>query len=124
MTKQTNSYPSNHLRRHRDSIFPDSHFLKWPENRICVRDMRCFIAITVAMGIVKEEALEVYQSMDLLTATPFFGQVMRSDLWLNILSFFHLADKANYIPNGQTVYEPEFKLEGRKELGFTSLSTA
>ena len=110
MTNETNSYASNHLRRHRDSISPDSHFLKWPENRICVRDMRCFIAITVAMGIVKEEVLEDSRSTDLVTVMPFFGQVMRRDLWLNILLFFHLANNANYVLNGQPGYEPEFKL--------------
>ena len=73
-------------------------------------DMKAFLAMIVAMGLVNQEYLQDYWSTDEVLSTPFFSQIMPRDKFLNILTFFHLCDNDRYVPRGQEGYNPEQKL--------------
>ena len=87
-----------------------SRYNKWPQEGVSVEDMKCFLALTVAMGLVVQEDIADYWSTDPLLRTPFFSEVMTRDYFLNILSFLHLANNDTYIRRGQDGYEPTQKL--------------
>ena len=108
MTTETNRYASQYLQSH--DVSDHSRFNKWPSNGITVSDMKCFLALTVSMGLTHQEDLQDYWSCDPVLSTPFYPSVMSRDHFLNILAFFHLSDNAQYIPRGEDGYNPLHKL--------------
>lgn len=65
-----------------------------------VADMKCFMVLVVAMGLVVQEELEDYWTTDPVLQTPFFSHVMSRDTFLNILAFLHLCDNTQYVLQG------------------------
>ena len=108
LTVETNRYATQYLAAH--ALPPHSRYHKWPPAGVSVDDMKCFIAVITAMGLVQQEDLQDYWSLDDVIQTPFFPATMSRDFFLNILSFFHLADNHNFIPRGQEGYNPLHKL--------------
>ena len=109
MTEQTNKYVRDFLAAIGE-LPPRSRFRQWLANGITIGEMKCFIAVTIVMGLVRKDAIEDYWSTDAAISTPFFQNVMPRDKFGNIMSFFHLADNALYMPHGQPGYDPEKKL--------------
>ena len=72
--------------------------------------MRRFIAFTVGIGLTHQEDLSDYWSKDEVIAIPFYASVMPRDRFLNILTFFHLANNDHYVPRGQDDHNPLYKL--------------
>ena len=105
---ETNRYASSYLSKEELSSF--SRFKSWPKDGITIDDIKAFFALTVAMGVIVQQDLADYWSTDTLLLTPFFGQVMPRDSFLNILSFLHLSDNELYIPKGEVGYDPLKKL--------------
>ena len=69
-----------------------------------------FIAIVIAMSLVRQENLTDYWSNDPVTQTPFFPKNMATDRFLILLSFLHLNDNTKHIPRGAEGHDPLFKL--------------
>ena len=109
MTEQTNKYARDYLAAIGE-LPPCSRFRQWHANGITVGEMKCFIAVTIVMGLVRKDAIEDYWSTDAAISTPFFQNVMPRDKFGIIMSFFHLADNALYVPHGQPGYDLEKKL--------------
>ena len=66
--------------------------LTWPANGITDGEMKCFIAVTIVMGLVHKDTIEDYWSTDAAISTPFFQNVIPRGKFGKIMSFFHLAD--------------------------------
>ena len=73
-------------------------------------DLKAFLAMIIAMGLVNQENIQDYWSTDEVLSTPFFPQIISRDKFKNILTFFHLCNNDNYIPRGQEGYNPVNKL--------------
>ena len=87
MTDETNRYASQYLRA--TTLSPALRFRDWPADGITIDDMKCFLALTVVMGIVVHEDIPSYWSTDCALQKPFFPSVMSRNRFLNILSFFN-----------------------------------
>ena len=89
-------------------MLENSRLAKWEP--ITEADMRRFIALTVAIGLTKQQDLSDYWSTDEIVRIPFYSKVMSRKQFCNILSYFHLANNDNYIPRGQEGHDPLYKL--------------
>lgn len=112
IARQTNKYARETLAylRGRDNLPPNSRFRSWPENGVTSGEIKAFLAMTIAMGLVNQENIQDYWSTDEVLSTPFFPEIMSRDKFMNILTFFHLCDNDNYVPRGQAGYNPVKKL--------------
>ena len=112
MARHTNKYARETIAslRARERLSPNSRFSTWPEDGMTPNDVKAFLAMIVAMGLVNQEYIQDYWSTDEVLSTPFFSQIMSRDKFLNILTFFHLCDNDRYVPRGQEGYNPEQKL--------------
>ncbi|CAH1273848.1 PGBD4 [Branchiostoma lanceolatum] len=99
-TEQTNKYARDYL-----AANP-----KADHKGISEAEMRTFLALNIAMGLVHQEDIGDYWSRDEVMATPFFPSIMRRDRFLLILKFFHLSDNDTYHPRGHPQYNPMHKL--------------
>ena len=108
LAEETNRYASAYLQQ--AELRHCSRLKRWPSAGVSADDMKCFIALTIAMGLTVQEDLGEYWSTDPVVQTPFYPGIMSRDYFMNILSFFHLSDNSNYIPRGQRGYDPLFKL--------------
>ena len=85
--------------------------------------MMKFLALTVYMGLVKQEHIKAYSeywSTDAVLATPFVRSVTSRDDFLQIMTFLHCCDNATYPARNEEGYDL------RKKLGkvFTVLTDA
>ena len=89
---QTNKYARETIKslQRRDRLAQTSRFRSWPENGETSGEIKAFLALVVAMGLVNQEDIRDYWSTDEVLSTPFFSQIMSRDKFMNILSFFHL----------------------------------
>ena len=62
------------------------------------------------MGLTNQQDLSDYWSKNIVINMPFYAKVMPRDRFLNILTMFHLADNAQYIPREQPGHNPLYKL--------------
>ena len=109
---QTNKYARETIEslQRRDRLAQTSRFRSWPENGVTSGEIKAFLALIVAMGLVNQEDIRDYWSTDEVLSTPFFSQIMSRDKFMNILIFFHLSDNDSYVPRGQAGYNPVSKL--------------
>ena len=109
---QTNKYARETIEslQRRDRLAQTSRFRSWPENGVTSGEIKPFLALIVAMGLVNQEDIRYYWSTHEVLSTPFFSQIMSRDKFMNILSFFHLSDNDSYVPRGQVGYNPVSKL--------------
>ena len=83
-------------------------FRKWREtNR---GEILKFLALVLAMGLVKHENLTDFWSRSPVTSTPFWPSNISRDKFLLLMSFFHLADNTFHVPRGAEGHDPLFKL--------------
>ena len=94
INSQTNKYARETIEslRRRDRLAQTSRFRSWPENGETSGEIKAFLALIVAMGLVNQEDIRDYWSTDEVLSTPFFSQIMSRDKFMNFLSFFHLSD--------------------------------
>lgn len=78
--------------------------------------MKAFIAMVIAMGVVKQQDIQDYWSTNEVIRTPFFGQVMARNRFLVIMAFFHLADNGKALPRDHADYTPLQKLGDLQDL--------
>ena len=108
LTEETNRYANEYLQQ--SELRHYSRLKRWPSAGVSCDDLKCFIALTIAMGLTVQEDLGEYWSTDPVVQTPFYPSIMSRDFFMNILSFLHLSDNNNYIPRGERGYNPLFKL--------------
>ncbi|CAH1242242.1 STAT5B [Branchiostoma lanceolatum] len=72
--------------------------------------MKAFLALPIAMGIINQQDIQDYWSLDELHETPFFRSVMPRDRFLLIFKFLHLSDNDDYKPRDHPDYDPFHKL--------------
>ena len=107
MAMETNRYARDYLNCHA-TLRPSSRFRQWED--VSVSDMRAFVALTIAMGLVRQDELDDYWSTDEVVATPFFGSIMSRNQFENIMSFFRLAPDNLCPQRGEDGYNPINKL--------------
>jgi len=73
-----------------------SRFRKWQNT--CASEIKCYIALILAMGIISQSDINEYWSTDAVTSTPFFPATMSRYRFLLITSFLHLANNDDFIP--------------------------
>ena len=112
ISRQTNKYARETIAslRERGRLPLNSRFKTWPEDGVTAGDIKAFLAMIIAMGLVNQENIQDYWSTDEVLSTPFFPQIMSRDKFLNILTFFHLCDNDNYVARGHAGYNPVNKL--------------
>ncbi|XP_069108928.1 piggyBac transposable element-derived protein 4-like [Argopecten irradians] len=109
---ETNRYATQYLQNH-PNLSLHSRLRKWTP--VSVAEMKVFLGMTIAMGLVKQASLHDYWSTDAVISTPFFGKVMPRDRFLAIMSFLHLTetttDNSEAPHRGQEGYSPLQKSE-------------
>lgn len=108
MADQTNIYADQYFRSREAPLLPNSRFNKWTDTN--ANEMKVFIGMVLAMGLVNQADIKEYWTTDPVTSTPFFPSCMPRDRFQLLLSFLHLNDNSNYIPRGQEGHDPLFKL--------------
>ncbi|XP_071129298.1 piggyBac transposable element-derived protein 4-like [Mytilus edulis] len=107
ISEETNRYAKQYLDKN-NNLSRFSRFRKWTNTT--ATEMKRFIAVVFAMGILSQSDVTDYWSKNPVTSTPFFPSTMPRDRFLLMSSFFHLANNDEYVARGQPNYNPLFKL--------------
>ena len=105
--RETNRY-AEHCVQKNPNLSRCSRFRMWVSTTAA--EMKRYLALIFAMGLVSQSDINEYWSTDPVTSTPFFPATMSGDRFLLITSFFHLVNNDSYIPRGQPGHDPLFKL--------------
>jgi len=108
MSTETNRYANDYLTKNTATIRPNSRYKKWKDTT--PEEMKMFVGITIAMGIITQLDTSEYWTTDEVNETPFFRKCMSRDRFWLLLSFFHLADNSKQVRRGQQGHDPVFKL--------------
>lgn len=107
ITEETNRYAAQYLEMHPN--LPDhSRLKKWTPTTD--GEIKAFLGMTIAMGLVRQLNIQDYWSTDPVVSTPFFSSVMSRDRFLSIMSYLHLSDNTSAIPRSEEGYSPLQKL--------------
>ena len=90
MVTETNRYAETRINS--QCLKPFSRLRNWTD--VTVDEMKVFISLTLAMGLVRKPDVSDYYSNEECYETPFFSKMMSRDRFLNILSNLHLVDNA------------------------------
>ena len=77
---------------------------------LCVEEMMAFIALSIAMGMLRLPRLKDYWSTNNILSTPWFPSVMSRDRFLVMLRYLHLVDSSQQKKKGEEGYDPLFKI--------------
>ncbi|CAG2240579.1 VLDLR [Mytilus edulis] len=94
---QTTENPTRHARSN-----------EWSPVRYA--EMRAFIGLVLAMGIVKKSSIESYWEASGISETPNFRDVMSRNRFQAILRYLHCNDNTTAVPRGQPGYDPLHKI--------------
>lgn len=109
LVQETNKYAADFFNSAQgQNIKPQSRFHKWTD--VNIDDMKRFLAMVIAMGMVQHQDIQDYWSKDEMLSTPFFGKTMTKNRFLLILSLFHLNNNDNNVARGQDGHDPIFKV--------------
>ena len=95
---QTNLYTAQERAKN-----PDKHRMAWHE--VDKDEMRTFIALILAMGLVNKPCIHSYWSTDDILQTPFFTNCMSRNRFTKILRYIHFVNNTHLIPRGQDGYD-------------------
>ena len=73
-------------------------------------EMRAFLGLVMAMGIVKKPSIESYWETSGITETEHFRDDMSRNRFQYILRYRHCSDNETAIPRGQAGYDPLHKI--------------
>jgi len=75
-------------------------------------EMRAFIGVMMAMGLLKKPTIESYWNKgdSFLLHSPSFSQVFSRNRFQNILRFLHCNDNTQAAPRGSPEYDPGYKI--------------
>jgi len=108
MAVETNRYADQHIEAKGHTFKPKSRWHKWASTT--TSEMRVFIAMIVAMGLVVQLDVSEYWSTCEIVSTPFFPKCMPRDRFWLLTSSFHLVNNLNYVRRGNRGFDPLFKL--------------
>ena len=103
---ETNRYATNYLEN--TTLSPQSRFQKWVD--VTIPEMKAFMCLHLAMGLVEKPELADYWSTFWLTDTPSFSKVMPRKRFEIVLSFLHFANNTNQVPYGEPGHDKLFKI--------------
>ena len=104
LTTETNRYAHQFFDTDRGKdLGPHSRFHNFQP--ITLNEMKQFIALIIAMGLLQQQDIQDYWSTDVLLQTPIFRSVMPRNRFLVIMSFLHLNDNTTVVPKGQDGYD-------------------
>ncbi|XP_023213010.1 piggyBac transposable element-derived protein 4-like [Centruroides sculpturatus] len=66
-----------------------SKSLQWKETNC--DEVKLFLALLILQGIVKKPDMRLYFTKDKMLATPFFGEIMTRDRFVDLLRFMHFT---------------------------------
>ena len=76
----------------------------------CVEELQAFIAINLAMGLLRLPQIRDYWSRSEVLATPWFRSIMSRDHFLRILRYLHLNDSSKQKKYGEDGFDPLYKV--------------
>ncbi|CAG2200909.1 unnamed protein product [Mytilus edulis] len=94
---QTTENPTRHARSN-----------EW--SPVSYAEMRAFIGLVLAMGIVKKSSIESYWEASGISETPNFRDVMSRNRFQAILRYLHCSNNTTAVPRGQPGYDPLHKI--------------
>ncbi|XP_005091478.1 piggyBac transposable element-derived protein 4-like [Aplysia californica] len=77
---------------------------------VTVKEMWVFFELVIAMGLVVIDDLDEYWSEDEIFSLPLFRSIMKWDRFCLILSFLHVCNNREQVPQGQADQDPLFKI--------------
>ena len=107
LVQQTNIYAESRLNA-AGALSPHSRLRKW--TAVTIDEMKVFISLTIAMGLVFKSDVQDYWSGEDCPKTPFVCKNMKRDGFLAILSNFHRTDNNDVAPRGDPNFDPLFKI--------------
>lgn len=106
LVEETNRFAKQYLDS--QQLKAKSRSLQWKE--VNSSEMKVFMAIIFAMGLVQKQDLQEYWSTNEILSTPFFSKTMTRDRFLLIMKFLHFNNNTNHVPRGENGYDPLFKI--------------
>ena len=108
IVEQTNLYAQQYISGH--TLKPRSRIQQWVRSSFTVADLLRFLAITIIMGIISYPRLEDYWTTSWPFSSTTISSIMSRDRFSLIMRFLHLNDSTQYVPKGQTGYDPLYKI--------------
>ena len=78
--------------------------------QLCAEELLAFIAINIAMGMLRLPQMRDYWTRSEVLSTPWFPSIMPRDRFITILRFLHLADSSKQKRKGEDGYDPLYKV--------------
>lgn len=108
LVTETNRYAQQQIQ---EPIPSHSRMNDWvPTDRT---EMRAFLGVMLAMGLIKKPTIESYwnkQGNNFLSHSPGFSEVFSRNRFQNILRFLHCNDNTQAAPRGSPNYDAGFKI--------------
>ena len=89
---------------------PRSRVHQWNSAPHTISELRKFLALLTAMGIVSYPRVEDAWVMTWPIASSSFSGIMSRDRFSLVMRFLHLNDSTRYIPTGQPGHDPLYKI--------------
>nr|XP_039256060.1 piggyBac transposable element-derived protein 4-like [Styela clava] len=109
ITFQTNLYAKQEKERIGNNSSQRSYINEWKP--VTANEIKVFIGIILAMGLVKKPHLKNYWSKRPIYASSFYSGLMPRDRFLSISTFLHLNDNTHWVPYGQVGHNPLHKIQ-------------
>lgn len=77
---------------------------------LCVEELQAFVAMNIAMGMLRLPQIRDYWATDDILSTPWFPAIMSRDRFFQILRYLHLVDSSLQRKKGEEGYDPLFKV--------------
>lgn len=106
---QTNLYAAQERANNQDK-----HLMVWHE--VDKDEMRTFIALILAMGLVSKPTIHSYWSTDEILQTPFFTNTMLRNRFTQILRYIHFVNNTQLLPRDQDGYDKLGKIRPLSDL--------
>ena len=89
---------------------PRSRVHQWNSAPHTISELRKFLALLIAMGIVSYPKVEDAWMTTWPFASSSFSGIMSRDRFSLVMRFLHINDSTQYIPKGQPGYDPLYKI--------------
>ena len=112
IVKETNRYGQQYMDSHAAYLaqHPKARANQFKGKPIVVQDIKKFLALVIAMGIVNMPDMQQYWSTTWPFTSTNFSSIMSRDRFLLVLKFLHLADNTKMAVKGEHGYDPLYKL--------------
>lgn len=80
------------------------------EFELCREELLAFLAMNIAMGMVRLPSIRDYWCKCDIMQTPWFPTIMSRDRFFEIMRYLHLVDSSKQKPKGDQAYDPLYKV--------------